>query len=75
MSLTNSPPSPPFHPPAFHAELEGLRNALLDWEIVVDEDRQAVEVSCSKLKASLVERDRVVVRLAALVGQFAAGRP
>lgn len=54
-------------------ELEGLHNALLDWEITVDEDRQAVVVAAAKLEASLVGRDRVITRLATLLARYGEG--
>jgi hypothetical protein len=54
-------------------ELEVLRNALLDWEIVIDEDRRAVGVALAKLEGSVAVWDRVAQRLAELVAQHDGG--
>jgi hypothetical protein len=53
----------------FLDELEGLRNAQIDWEIVIEVDRQAVGVALAKLEASVAAWDRVAQRLAELIAQ------
>lgn len=55
----------------FLDELEGLRNGVLDWEIVVHDDCQAVVVALVKLAASRIARDQAITRLTTLLARYA----
>jgi hypothetical protein len=59
----------------FYAELERFRDAVIDWETVINDDRQAVVVASAKLKASLISRDRALARLATLIAHHGEGLP
>jgi hypothetical protein len=52
-----------------YIEIEELRSAQVDWEVVINEDRQAVAVALAKLEASLAAWDLVARRLAELIVQ------
>jgi hypothetical protein len=53
----------------FLAELERARNAVIDWDIRVDDDRQAVDAAVAQLVRSVEARDQARARLAALLEQ------
>jgi hypothetical protein len=51
-------------------DIELARDALIDWDIVVDDRRRDVDRAVEQLREAVAERERSRLRLASLIAEY-----